>query len=211
MGINFGQNSGRNNNSQSNVVHMGGNNVGALNLNKNDVLDLTKGLEQVVLAAGWDISRNGASFDLDIAAFMLNSYGRVSNLGTDVVYFNNMQAPGVMLEGDNLTGSGDGDDERIQVDLSKIAPYVEKIVFVVTIHEANIKRQTFGMIDNSYVRLLNSAANESEICRFDLKENGSTATSVIFAELYKERNNWKFKAIGEGRVGDLNDILRLYI
>lgn len=211
MGINFGQNDVRSNNSQGNVVHMGGNNMCALNLKKNDVLDLTKGLEQVVLAAGWDISRNGASFDLDIAAFMLNGYGRVSNVATDVVYFNNMQAPGVMLEGDNLTGSGDGDDERIQVDLSKIPTYVEKIVFVVTIHEAAIKRQTFGMIDNSYVRLLNSATGDSEICRFDLKENGSTATSVVFAELYKERNNWKFKAIGEGRVGDLNDILRLYI
>ena len=210
MAINLGQNSGKNN-AQGNVLQIGGNNMSTLNLKKNDVLDLTKGLEQVVLAAGWDISRNGASFDLDIAAFMLNSTGKVSNVGTDVVYFNNMQAPGIMLEGDNLTGSGDGDDERIQVDLSKIAPYVERIVFVVTIHEAAIKRQTFGMVDNSYVRLLNKAAGESEICRFDLKENGSTATSVVFAELYKERGNWKFKAIGEGRVGDLNDILRLYM
>lgn len=209
MAINLGQNGG--NNKQGNVLQMGGNNMSTLNLKKNDVLDLTKGLEQVVLAAGWDISRNGSSFDLDIAAFMLNSAGRVSNVGTDVVYFNNMRAPGIMLEGDNLTGSGDGDDERIQVDLSKIAPYVERIVFVVTIHEATVKRQTFGMVDNSYVRLLNKAAGESEICRFDLKENGSTATSVVFAELYSERGNWKFRAIGEGRVGDLNDILRLYM
>lgn len=207
MGINFGGNNGQGFSSTSGSVN-------ALNLKKNDVLDLTKsvpGLEKVILAAGWDISRNGASFDLDIAAFLLNSRGKVEEIPRDVVFFNNMNGQGVVLEGDNLTGSGDGDDERIRVDLSEVAPHVEKIVFVVTIHEAALKRQTFGMIDNSYVRLLNAANGEQEICRFNLKEDGSTVTSVIFAEIYKEFGNWKFKAIGDGKVGDLNEILKLYV
>lgn len=209
MGVKFGATMF---NGNSNLVNnTNGRAVDVLNLRKDDVLDLTKGLEQVVLAAGWDISRNGASFDLDIAAFMLNKYGRVGKVSTDVIYFNNKVGQGILLEGDNLTGSGDGDDERIQVDLGKVSDETEKIVFVVTIHEASLKKQTFGMIDNSYVRLLNAALGDEEICRFNLKEDGSTATSVIFAELYKSNNNWKFKAIGEGRVGDLNDILRLYM
>lgn len=209
MGVRFGAAMfNGNSNSMDNTSRQ---TVDVLNLKKDDVLDLTKGLEQVVLAAGWDISKNGASFDLDIAAFMLDEYGRVKNVSTDVIYFNNKVGQGILLEGDNLTGSGDGDDERIQVDLKKIPAGKEKIVFIVTIHEAALKKQTFGMIDNSYVRLLNAAAGDEEICRFNLKEDGSTATSVIFAELYKSNKNWKFKAIGDGRVGDLNDILRLYL
>lgn len=207
MGFNFGGNSG-----QSNVPVNG--NMNALNLKKNDVLDLTKnvpGLEKVIVGAGWDISRSGASFDLDIAAFLLNSAGKVEEIPRDVVFFNHMNGQGVILEGDNLTGAGEGDDERIRVDLSAVAPHVEKIVFVVTIHEAALKRQTFGMIDNSYVRLLNASNGEEEICKFNLKEDGSTVTSVIFAEIYREFGNWKFKAIGDGKVGDLNEILKLYV
>ena len=188
--------------------------VNALNLQKNQILDLTKknpGLEKVILGAGWDIAKNGYDFDLDIAAFLLNSNGKVQNIPQDVIFFNNMEAPGIVLEGDNRTGAGDGDDERITIDLSQIRSDIAKIVFVTTIHEAQAKRQTFGMVENSYVRLLDEENNEREICRFNLKENGSTVTSVIFSELYKQNGEWQFKAIGEGKIADLNGILGIYM
>ena len=140
--------------------------VNALNLQKNQILDLTKknpGLEKVILGAGWDIAKNGYDFDLDIAAFLLNSNGKVQNIPQDVIFFNNMEAPGIVLEGDNRTGAGDGDDERITIDLSQIRSDIAKIVFVTTIHEAQAKRQTFGMVENSYIRLLDAKNNEKEV------------------------------------------------
>lgn len=190
------------------------NNVNALNLKKNDVLNLTKkapGLTEVILGAGWDVANNGFDFDLDIAAFLLDKSGKVANVPDDVIFFNNMKGQGIELLGDNRTGAGDGDDERIQMDLSQIRQDIKKIVFVVTIHEAQMKRQTFGMVENSYVRLLDTKNNEKEICKFNLKENGSTATSVIFAEIHRDGYEWQFKAIGEGKIADLNGILGLYM
>lgn len=208
MGINLGS---MMNNMRSNANDNG---VNALNLKKNDVLNLTKknpGLKKVILGAGWDVASIGQDFDLDIAAFLLNANGKVQNIPNDVIFFNNMQGQGIYLEGDNRTGVGDGDDERIRLDLESISSHVQKIVFVVTIHEAQAKRQTFGMVENSYVRILDEERNEKEICRFNLKENGSTVTSVIFAELYKVSGEWQFKAIGEGKIADLNGILGLYM
>ena len=208
MGINLG--------SMMNNINMGasnGNNVNALNLKKNDILNLAKknpGLKKVILGAGWDVASGGQDFDLDIAAFLLNTNGKVQNIPDDVIFFNNMQGQGIYLEGDNRTGAGEGDDERIRIDLESIPAHVQKIVFVVTIHEAQAKRQTFGMVENSYVRLLDEENNEREICRFNLKENGSTVTSVIFSELYKQNGEWQFKAIGEGKIADLNGVLALY-
>ena len=202
MAINLG--SGFSNNNQS----------GALNLKKNDILNLTKkepGLEKVVLGAGWDISLNGSTFDLDISAFLLGQNGKVNNVNEDVIYFNTMNSQGIKLCGDNRTGVGEGDDERIEIDLRQIKESVSKIIFVVTIFEAREKRQTFGMIDNSYIRLLDEKNGEKEICRFNLKENGSTATAVVFAELFKENNEWHFKALGDGKIADLNGILSLYM
>ena len=209
MGINLGSGFGNLAGNTNNNAPTGG----ILNLNKNDVLDLTKrnpGLKKVMLGAGWDTSNSGSDFDLDIAAFLLdanNKFNTVSN----VIFFNNMQGQGICLEGDNRTGAGEGDDERIRIDLEAISPHVQKIVFVVTIHEAQAKRQTFGMVENSYVRILDEERNEREVCRFNLKENGSTVTSVIFAELYKTSGDWQFKAIGEGKIADLNGILGLYM
>lgn len=208
MGINLGS---MMNNMRSNANDNG---VNALNLKKNDVLNLTKknpGLKKVILGAGWDVASIGQDFDLDIAAFLLNTNGKVQNIPDDVIFFNNMQGQWIYLEGDNRTGVGDGDDERIRLDLESISSHVQKIVFVVTIHEAQAKRQTFGMVENSYVRILDEERNEKEICRFNLKENGSTVTSVIFAELYKVSGEWQFKAIGEGKIADLNGILGLYM
>ena len=202
MGINLGGNFGMSNNDSMPV----------LNLQKNDILDLTKknpGLKKVILGAGWDISRNGADFDLDIAAFLLDSNNKFNTV-SNVIFFNNPNGQGITLGGDNRTGAGDGDDERILIDLQAIDSNIAKIAFVVTIHNAQAKRQTFGMIDNSYVRLLDAENNEKELCRFNLKEDGSTSTSAIFAELYKAGSEWEFKAVGEGRIADLNGILALY-
>ncbi len=190
------------------------NNVNPLNLQKNDILNLTKrnpGLKKVILGAGWDVAMNGQDFDLDIAAFLLNKDNKVQNIPQDVIFFNNMNGRGIYLEGDNRTGAGEGDDERIRIDLSEIESHVQKIVFVVTIHEAQRKRQTFGMVENSFVRLLDELNNEKEICIFNLKENGSTVTSVIFAEILKNQGEWEFKAIGEGKIADLNGVLSLYM
>ncbi|MBQ3420314.1 MAG: TerD family protein [Romboutsia sp.] len=192
-------------------INLGGN-APILNLQKNDILDLTKrnpGLKSVTLGAGWDISYGGVDFDIDIAAFMLdanNKFNTVSN----VIFFNNKQGQGITLSGDNRTGAGEGDDETIHIELDKIYSEIQKIVFVVTIHEAQSRRQTFGMVNNSYVRLLDRANNDRELCRFNLKADGSTATSVIFAELYRDLGEWQFKAVGEGKIADLNGVLALY-
>ncbi len=197
------------------AINLGTNNtVNALNLQKHDVLDLTKknpGLEKVILGAGWDVASIGQDFDVDIAAFLLNANGKVGQIPQDVIFFNNKFGDGIYLEGDNRTGAGEGDDERIQIDLSQIRSDVKKIVFIVTIHNAQEKRQTFGMVNNSYVRILDAKNNEKEICRFNLKENGSTVTSVVFAELYKDGYEWYFKAIGDGKIADLNGMLGLYM
>ena len=210
MGINLGAGF-ENLNGNSSISNQS---AGILNLNKNDILDLTKknpGLKKVSLGSGWDIANNGLDYDLDIAAFLLNANGKVQNIPDDVIFFNNMQGQGIYLEGDNRTGAGEGDDEVININLEEINPNIAKIVFVVTIHEAQAKRQTFGMVENSYVRLLDEENNEREICRFNLKENGSTVTSVIFSELYKQNGEWQFKAIGEGKIADLNGILGIYM
>ncbi|MGL6108312.1 TerD family protein [Romboutsia sp.] len=192
-------------------INLGGN-APILNLQKNEVLDLTKrnpGLKKVTLGAGWDISHGGVDFDIDIATFMLdanNKFNTVSN----VIFFNNKQGQGINLSGDNRTGAGEGDDESIHIDLDQISPAIQKIVFVVTIHEAQSRRQTFGMVNNSYVRLLDRENNNRELCRFNLKADGSTATSVLFAELYRDMSEWQFKAVGEGKIADLNGVLALF-
>ena len=198
MGINLGTN----------------NNLNPLNLKKNDVLDLTKknpGLDKVILGAGWDVATMGQDFDIDIAAFLVGTNNKVNQIPQDVIFFNNKFGDGIYLEGDNRTGAGEGDDERIQIDLSQIRSDIKRIVFIVTIHEAQARRQTFGMVNNSYVRLLDAKNNERELCRFNLKEDGSTVTSVLFAELYKDGYEWYFKAIGDGKIADLNGMLGLYM
>lgn len=209
MAINLGSNFAKINNNLDNKTTTSGL---VLNLQKNDILDLTKrnpGLKKVILGAGWDISNSGSDFDLDIAAFLLDCNNKFNSL-ENIIFFNNKQGEGIYLEGDNRTGIGEGDDERIVIDLERINPNIQKIVFVVTIHNAQVKRQTFGMIGNSYIRLVDVDNNEKELCRFNLKENGSTATSVLFAELLREGSEWQFKARGEGKIADLNGILALF-
>ena len=208
MGINLGAGF-ENLNGNSSISNQS---AGILNLNKNDILDLTKrnpGLKKVSLGAGWDIANNGLDYDLDIAAFLLDSNNKFNTV-SNIIFFNNKESQGISLAGDNRTGAGEGDDEVININLEEINPNIAKIVFVVTIHEAQAKRQTFGMVENSYVRLVDLENNKREICRFNLKENGSTATSVIFAELNRKGSEWQFKAIGEVKIADLNGVLALY-
>jgi tellurium resistance protein TerD len=194
------------------------NDVAPLNLNKGDILDLTKEapkLKKVIVGCGWDANDPGSnSFDLDLSAFLLNSRGRVVNPQEHVVFFNGLNRQGIYLEGDNLTGDGeDGeDDERIHVSLNEIDPDIQSIIFNVNIFKCDEKRQTFGLVKNSYIRLLDEEDNEREIARFKLKENASTATALTFAKLVREANGWSFQAIGEGLVvRDLNELLVRYM
>ena len=176
MGLNLGSGFGNLTGNSNSTSQTGG----ILNLNKNDILDLTKrnpGLKRVKLGAGWDISNNGFDFDLDIAAFLLDSNNKFNTV-SNVIFFNNKEGQGISLAGDNRTGAGEGDDETINIDLENINPNIAKIVFVVTIHEAMAKRQTFGMINNSYVRLIDLDQNEKEIScsrsgRYDGDVHGS--------------------------------------
>lgn len=184
----------------------------SLNLSKGTTLDLTKrnpGLSRINVGVGWDVATNGPEFDLDVSAFLLKNNGKISS-GNDVVYFNNKSQPGVTLLGDNRTGMGDGDDETITVDLSQVAPDVSKIVFCVNIYDAINRRQTFGMVNNSYIRLLDAANNDKELCIFQLRDTFSTETGVVFAELVRNGSNWDFKALGEGKQADLNGLAALF-
>lgn len=183
----------------------------SLNLEKNTILDLAKaspGLKEAILGVGWDVARAGGDADLDISVFLLNADGKITS-SSDVVFYNNKTAQGVTLTGDNRTGAGEGDDEQIILKLDQVSSSVQRIVACVTIDKAIERRQTFGMVDNSYVRLVNKETDQ-ELARFNLKGDYSTDTAVIFAELVRTDNDWAFHAIGEGKQGDLNVLASLY-
>ena len=185
-----------------------------LNLSKGSVLDLTKqapSLKRCVLGGGWDMAVSGPTADLDLAAFLIEENGRVTQVPHDVIFFNNMQAPGIFLEGDNRTGAGEGDDERIQIDLDAIERRIHKIVFFISIFDAVNKRQTFGMIKNAFVRLLDAEDGEREICRYELSSDYSADTVVTACSLTRTANGWSFEAIGEGLIADLNQLLTRYM
>lgn len=187
---------------------------GILNLQKNEVLDLTKHaptLSKAILGGGWDVATSGPSADLDIAAFLLDDNGRIHD-ANDVIFFNHMQSDGIELEGDNRTGAGDGDDERIDIDLSTIPTKYRKIAFAIVIFDAQTKRQSFGMVKNAYVRLLDAEDNEREICRYNLTEDYGTETAVIACTLSRSMfGGWEMQAIGEGLIGDLNTIAERFM
>ena len=179
-----------------------------VNLKKGQKVSLTKdnpGLTKVVVGLGWDRNSfdTGGDFDLDAAAFLLGDSGRASSSG-DFVFYGNLKhaSGGVEHLGDNLTGVGDGDDEQIKVDLSKVPDTVTRIAFTVTIYEAEERRQNFGMVSNAFIRIVNEATGE-EILRYDLGEDFSIETAVVFGELYKHNGEWKFNAIGSGYQGGL--------
>jgi tellurium resistance protein TerD len=187
----------------------------AISLSKGQKVDLTKtnpGLKNLIIGLGWDTNKydGGQDFDLDTSIFLLNASGKVSS-EKDFVFFNNLEGGNgsVIHEGDNLTGEGEGDDERIKVDLSIVPAEVEKIAFTITIHEGEERRQNFGQVSNAFVRVVNATSNE-ELVRYDLGEDFSIETAVVVAELYRHNGEWKFNAIGSGYQGGLASLVKDY-
>ncbi|MFK7992649.1 MAG: TerD family protein [Granulosicoccus sp.] len=178
-----------------------------VSLSKGGNVSLSKeapGLSKIVIGLGWDDrSTDGADFDLDASLMMLASTGKVRN-DQDFIFYGNLKAADGSVEhtGDNRTGEGDGDDEKINVSLDKIPADVEKLTCVVTIHEADVRKQNFGQVSNAFMRIVN-AEGGTEIARYDLSEDFSTETAVIFGEVYRHNGEWKFKANGQGYAGGL--------
>lgn len=186
-----------------------------VSLSKGQKISLTKGnpgLKKVVVGLGWDVNAfdTGAAFDLDSSAFLLTDAGKVSK-PEDFVFYGNLNHPSCAVShcGDNLTGAGDGDDEQVKIDLSKMPPEITKISFTVTIHEAEQRRQNFGQVNNSFIRIYNEETGE-EILRYDLGEDFSIETAAVFGELYKHNGEWKFNAIGSGYQGGLAALCASY-
>jgi len=179
----------------------------AVSLSKGGNVSLSKeapGLTEVTIGLGWDArATDGAPFDLDGSAFILGENDKVLNDSAFVFYNNKSFADGkVEHQGDNRTGAGEGDDEKINVNLVGLQADAKKVVFAVTIHDAEARKQSFGQVSKAYIRVLNKA-NGSEIARYDLSEDASTETAMIFGELYRHGDEWKFKAIGQGYAGGL--------
>lgn len=185
----------------------------AINLNKGQKVDLTKsnpGLNKILAGLGWDQrTTDGDAFDLDASALLLDADGKAVDGGLSFVFYNTPVSVcgAVRTHGDNLTGEGEGDDEKISVDLSVLDSKVERIQFVVSIHEAAERNQNFGQVRDAYIRLLNEETNE-ELMRFDLSEDYSLETAVVMAELYRHNGEWKFNAIGQGYRDGLISILK---
>lgn len=180
----------------------------AISLTKGQKVDLTKtnpGLKNVLVGLGWDINRfdSGSDFDLDASAFLVQENGKVSG-DQDFIFYSNLEHPSgaVVHLGDNRTGAGDGDDEQITVDLSKVPENVARIAFTVTIYDAESRRQNFGQVANAFIRLVNADTDE-EIVRYDLGEDFSIETAMVVGELYRHNGEWKFNAIGSGYQGGL--------
>lgn len=174
----------------------------AINLQKGQNVSLSQeapGMTLIHAGLGWDTQAfSGADFDLDVQVFLTDAGGKVLS-DQHFVFFNNLKSPDGAVEhtGDNRTGDGDGDDEVILVDLNKVGASVEKIVFTVSIHEADARRQNFGQVKNAFIRMVDQAKKE-EIIRYDLSEDFSVETSLVVAELYRRNGEWKFKAVGQG-------------
>ena len=181
-----------------------------VNLTKGSNVNLSKaapGLQSVVVGLGWDArATDGGDFDLDAIAFLLNAEGKVRG-DTDFIYYNNLRSADGSVEhtGDNRTGAGDGDDETVNVALTKVPADVDRISFGVTIHDAEARRQNFGMVSRAFIRVIDPA-NGSEIARYDLSEDASIETTMIFGELYRNQGDWKFRAMGQGFAGGLSSL-----
>lgn len=187
----------------------------AISLVKGQKIDLTKGkpaLTKVMIGLGWDTNKysGGESFDLDASVFLVGSNGRV-NKDEDFIFYNNLKSRNnaVIHAGDNRTGDGDGDDEQISVEFSKVPADVDKIAITVTIYEALERGQNFGQVSNAYVRVVDTATNE-EVLRYDLGEDFSVETAIVVCELYRHGAEWKFSAVGSGFEGGLASLCQNY-
>lgn len=185
----------------------------AITLSKGQKVSLTKGnpgLKNIVVGLGWDTNKydGGFDFDLDSAAFLLGENDKV-NSDSDFIFYNNLKhsSGAVQHLGDNLTGEGDGDDEQVKLDLSLVPQNVNKIAFTVTIHEAQQRRQNFGQVNNSYVRVVNADTNQ-ELLKYELGEDFSIETAVVVCEIYRHNGEWKFNALGSGFEGGLEALCK---
>jgi tellurium resistance protein TerD len=183
-----------------------------VNLTKGGNVSLTKqapGLTAVVVGLGWDArTTDGSPFDLDASAIVCNADGRALS-DQHFVFFNNLASPegAVQHSGDNLTGEGAGDDEQVRVNLAALPPEAARIVFPVSIYAADTSGQTFGQVRNAFIRVVNQADNV-ELARYDLSEDASTETAMVFGELYRGTDEWKFRAVGQGYSAGLTGIAR---
>ncbi len=186
----------------------------ALTLSKGQNLSLTKadpGLTKVLVGLGWDERQtDGSEFDLDASAFLLGSSGKARN-DADFIFYNQMNSTcgSVNHTGDNRTGEGDGDDEAIKVDLGKVPQDVQTVAITVTIHDFEARRQSFGQVANAFIRVVNDETGK-EVVRYDLTEDYSTETAMVFGELYRHGGEWKFRAVGQGYNGGLAAMCKQY-
>ncbi|MES2819065.1 MAG: TerD family protein [Pseudomonadota bacterium] len=182
----------------------------AISLSKGGNVSLSKeapGLNEITVGLGWDARvTDGTDFDLDASVFITGENGKVLSDASFIFYNNKTSACGnVEHLGDNRTGDGDGDDEKVNVKLNGLAADVKKLVFAVTIHDADARKQSFGQVSNAFIRVVNKTDGK-EIARYDLSEDASTETAMIFGELYRHGDEWKFKAIGQGFAGGLQPL-----
>ena len=185
-----------------------------ISLNKGGNISLSKtdpSLKNVIVGLGWDARpTDGADFDLDASAFMVKEDGKVRT-DNDFIFYNQTKSTCGSIEhtGDNRTGAGDGDDEAVIVLLDKVPADIQRVVFCVTIHDAEMRKQNFGQVNHAYVRVVNKDSN-NEVARYDLSEDASIETAMIFGEIYRHGGEWKFKAVGQGYAGGLAALARQY-
>ena len=186
----------------------------AISLQKGGNVNLSKeapSLKKLVIGLGWDPrATDGAAFDLDGSAFLLKADGKARS-DADFIFYNNLKSTdgSVTHAGDNTSGSGAGDDEKLTIDLALVPAEIDKITVGVTIHDAEVRKQNFGMVGKAYIRCLD-ADGEKEIARYDLSEDSSTETAMIFGEIYRAGSEWKFKAVGQGFAGGLGPLARSF-
>ena len=185
-----------------------------ISLNKGGNVSLSKtdpSLKNVLVGLGWDARpTDGADFDLDASAFMVKEDGKVRS-DSDFIFYNQTKSTCGSIEhtGDNRTGAGDGDDEAVIVLLDKIPADVQRVVFCVTIHDADSRKQNFGQVSHAYVRVVNKDSS-NEVARYDLSEDASIETAMVFGEIYRHSGEWKFKAVGQGYAGGLAALAKQY-
>lgn len=186
----------------------------AISLQKGGNVNLSKeapSLKKLVIGLGWDSrATDGAAFDLDGSAFLLKADGK-GRSDADFIFYNNLKSSegSVTHMGDNTTGAGEGDDEKLTIDLALVPAEIEKITVCVTIHDAEARKQNFGMVAKAYIRCLD-ANGDKELARYDLSEDSSTETAMVFGEIYRAGTEWKFKAIGQGFAGGLAPLVRSF-
>lgn len=186
----------------------------AVSLSKGGNVSLSKeapGLTDIVVGLGWDVrATDGTDFDLDGSVFLVNAEGKVRS-DADFIFYNNLKSADGSVEhtGDNLTGEGEGDDEAIKVTVTSVPPDVDKLVVAVTIHDAQARGQNFGQVENAFIRIVNDE-NGTEIARYDLSEDASVETAMIFGEVYRHGAEWKFRAVGQGYTGGLGPLAQSY-